>query len=57
MDRRWLWRGIVALVIVAFFVLIGRAAVLAFKSDSGRLSRVDRAIGATIDAKSPAAPR
>ena len=54
MDRRWLWRALIALVLVAFFVLIGRAAVLAFKSDAGRLSRVDRAMMPAGDKAAPA---
>lgn len=44
MDRRWIARALVGVVVVAFFVLIGRAAVLAFKSDAGRLSSIDRAM-------------
>ena len=40
MDRRWWWRLAVAAVVVAFFVLIGRAAILAFKSDNRRLRNV-----------------
>lgn len=55
MDRRWLWRAGVALLLVAFFVLLGRAAVLAFKSDGHRLSAADRAYEA-VTPRSPAAP-
>jgi hypothetical protein len=51
MDRRWWWRGLIAVVLIAFVVLLGRAAVLAFKSDAGRLGSADRAFRGT-----PAAP-
>lgn len=55
MDRRWLWRAGVALLLVAFFVLLGRTAVLAFKSDGRRLNAADRIYDA-VTPSSPAAP-
>jgi hypothetical protein len=44
MDRRWWWRIGIALVVVAFVVLIGRMSVLAFKSDAARLTQPDRGL-------------
>ena len=56
MDRRWLGRAVVALLVVAFFVLIGRAAVLAVKSDAGRLSRLDSIVAPASSGAAPAKP-
>jgi hypothetical protein len=55
MDPKWLYRAGLAVVIVAFVVMIGRVAVLALKPDTARLQQTEaKALGTKPPPAAPA---
>jgi len=42
MDRKWLYRAVVAVLVVVFILLIARATIIGLRPDT---ARIDRAVG------------
>jgi hypothetical protein len=43
-DRAWLWRGLLALAVVGFILVLAKVSLMLFGSGSTRLERQERAI-------------
>ncbi|HVF65275.1 MAG TPA: hypothetical protein VNE58_14885 [Casimicrobiaceae bacterium] len=41
-DRAWLWRGGLAIALVAFIVIVAKVSLMAFSSGNQRLERHER---------------
>jgi hypothetical protein len=53
MDPKWWYRAGIAIVVIAFIVLIARASMIAMRPDT---AKIERAIDASKDSPPPPAP-
>jgi hypothetical protein len=48
-DRRWIWRALAAILLVAFLLLVAKVSLIAFGGAARRLDRFDPGHGAASE--------
>lgn len=49
MDPKWWYRGLIAIIVVAFLMLIARASIIAMRPDT---AKIERAVDASRESPS-----